>query len=132
MAIREREAELAKDAATRRRKFIVMAGAVFGSLSLIGGTAVGGIIGAKQRNSKEPTTNKHCFTSNVELYDAVRLYYDEKTRRMTLSYGPTIYEWCVEQVTDMSFLFYGLFNFNEPIGLRNALMAIFRVGMYPR
>jgi len=66
----------------------------------------------KPKNTKEV----HCFTSDEDLFNAVRMYYNEATRPSTRVYGATIGDWCVGQVQNMEDLFRELISFNEPIG----------------
>lgn len=62
------------------------------------------------------------------LYNSIRLYVmGDSTVRST--YGQLIGNWCVDAVTDMSFLFLDLATFNEPLDNWNVANAVNMNGM---
>jgi Mycoplasma protein of unknown function, DUF285 len=71
-----------------------------------------------------------CFTSNAELRTAAVLYASNgtattsATSNLSLTYGYPISEWCVDQVTDLSFVFANLTTFNEPLTNWNTSNAV--------
>jgi Mycoplasma protein of unknown function, DUF285 len=67
-----------------------------------------------------------CFTSNAELRAAAVMYASNgsATSNLSLTYGYPISEWCVDQVSDLSFVFANLTTFNEPLTNWNTSNAV--------
>ena len=76
----------------------------------------------EQQQQRLQQRQQQCFTSNEELYDTVRVYYDMRTNederrdRFSSTYGYPINSWCfTSNVTSFYHLFDGLEEFNDDI-----------------
>ena len=72
--------------------------------------------------SSVAATSKKCFTDREELKTAVDTYIKDgcadifrESCKISTAYGWPMNAWCVQKVTDMSFLFFLQMDFNEDI-----------------